>query len=321
MPDEQGVVRLFHILTLMQNRGVGKLTQQAIAEACATSIRTIARDMNRLRDAGIPFEFSREHGYVLSEGYQPIKLDLTLNETLALLASREAAAGMSGMPLPESAETAYAKVRNLLPEKFKKIMDTSPVDHVAGAFRDYSRAPWVVLGSACVNRKVVEIDHYSIHRNERTRRLVDPYRIVWLGAYCQLIAFCHIHRAVRHFSMDCIHSAKETGENFVPQPGFSLSAYLSGAMGPNIGEPVDIEVVFDKQAAPYVKRRKWPTGCTIAELGDGSVRLSGTVRGLKDIQRELLSWGMRARVIAPDELKAGLRKEARAMLEMYEKDE
>ncbi len=317
MPDEQGVTRLFHILMLMQNRGVGRLTQVAIAEACSTSIRTIARDLNRLRDAGIPFRSDKDQGYVLEDGYQPMELGLTLNEVLALLATREAAAGVAGMPFSKSAESAYEKVQNLLPRKFQELMESSPVDHITGAFRDYSAAPWSVLANACVNQISVEIDHYSIQRDERATRVVDPYRIVWLGAYCQLIAFCHKNQEVRHFSMDCIHGAKPLGQNFRPHPEFSLSSYLSGAFGPNVGDPVQIEVVFDKQSARYARRRSWPAGCTLTEMPNGEAKLCGMVRGLKDIQRELLSWGRRARVLEPQALRDSLLEEARAVLDLY----
>jgi predicted DNA-binding transcriptional regulator YafY len=43
----------------------------------------------------------------------------------------------------------------------------------------------------------------------------------------------------------------------------------------------------------------------------------GTVRGLKDIQRELLSWGRHVEVIAPPELRRSMAEEARAMAAVY----
>jgi predicted DNA-binding transcriptional regulator YafY len=136
--------------------------------------------------------------------------------------------------------------------------------------------------------------------------------------YCHMIAYCRLRKGLRNFSMDGILKATDTGERFAPIAGFSLKDHLKGASGPNIGEAVQIEIVFDKDTARYARRRNWEFQHELRDEPDGSLRMTGIVRGLKDIQRELLSWGRHVEVIEPLELRNSIAEEARAMAAVYE---
>ncbi len=51
--------------------------------------------------------------------------------------------------------------------------------------------------------------------------------------------------------------------------------------------------------------------------GDGAVTLTGTVAGLDEISREVLQWGRRVTVLAPDALRERVADEARAIAAKY----
>lgn len=317
-PSRPALARLFEIVTLMHFRGAGRLTQEAIAEMCGCSVRQVGRDLAALKTTRVPIDRNRKQGYFLEDGYTPFKPQFTLHEALALLICREAVAGSGQMPFSHSAHTAYEKVSRLLPESLQAMIEEPAVQHVEGGKRNYADAPWGCLTNACAHSKTVEITYYAISSDSWSTRSIDPYRIVWLGGYCHLIAYCHLRKDIRNFSMDGITKAAETGDAFLPMPGFSLREHLSGASGPNIGAPIGIVVQFDNETARYARRRLWAFEHTLKDLPGGGLEMAATVRGLKDISRELLSWGRHAEVIEPPELRSQMAAEARAMVELYE---
>ena len=99
---------------------------------------------------------------------------------------------------------------------------------------------------------------------------------------------------------------------------FSLADHLKGAAGPLLGNPTEIAVRFDSEIARWAKRRAWEFPHTLTEQPDGTLLLRGTVRGLDDIRKELLSWGRHVQVLEPAALSAALLAEARALVALYE---
>lgn len=311
------LARLFQIVSLMHMRGAYRLTQADLAAACRCSIRTVGRSLNALEQAGVPFATDHTFGYRLQAGYTPFKAEFTLLETLALLTCREQVTGTGNMPLEHSAASAFEKIASLLPDNLRAHVDQPVIGHVGGAKRNYAQAPWGTILTACTSHSTLEIEYYAISRDETTIRSVDPYQIVWLSGYCHLIAYCHMRHDVRNFSIDGIHRAERTGKSFQIPSDFSLAEHLKGATGPNLGEPVRISVQFSPDVARYARRRVWNFEHTVSTLPDGRLQLDGTVRGLKDIQRELLSWGSHVEVLEPAELRQLFANEARALTAIY----
>jgi predicted DNA-binding transcriptional regulator YafY len=278
----------------------------------------LQRYITAIRDGGIELICDPKRGFTIDKGQLPFEIHLTLQEALGLLMCRASTAGAGRQPFEHSTQSAFEKIAGVLPERVRDLIESDSIQHVGGSRRDYAGVPWGVLMKGCRERKVLEIDYYTISRDERSRRQVDPYCIVWFtGGFCHLIAYCHTRKSVLNFSLDLIERAVDTGVGFEPLPGFSLGAYLKNA-GPNAGEPTQIEVVFNTIVARYAKRRVWDFEHMLTPLPDGSLRMTATVRGLTDIKRELLAWGRHAKVIEPPELRHLMAEEARAMVVVYE---
>lgn len=310
------LARLFQIVTLMY--GGGRLTCRDFARACECSERQIGRDLTALRLAGVPFANDRQRGYYLEENWSPLRLSLTLQEVIALLLARQTIAGHSTMPFAHSAESAFDKIAALLPPSLREqLVEDDSVAYYGGGKRNYSGAPWGALLAAIRRRQVLEAEYYTIGSDTVSTRLIDPYHIVWLGGYCHLIGYCHTRRKVLNFSLDGLRSTRPTGETFSIPRTFSLAEHLQGAAGPLLGDPTEIEVRFDAAIARWAKRRLWDFPHTLREQADGSLLLCGTVRGLNDIRKELLTWGRHAYVLKPAALRDALREEALAIAALY----
>lgn len=315
--DRSGaLVRLFKIVTLLC--GGGRLNQRDFAEACQCSERQIRRDLNCLREVEVPFSYDHEQGYVLDPSWSPLRLTLNLPEALALLLARQAIVGRAEMPFAHSAQSAFTKIAALLPPSMRDQVEAEQaVTYVGGGKRSYAAAPWGQILAAQHQRATLEMRYYTIGRDETTTRLVDPYFIVWLHEYCHLIAYCHTRRKVLNFALDGIREVKRTGSEFAIPKDFCLADYLRGAAGPVLGKPVEVAVRFDAELARWARRRAWEFPHNLTDQPDGAVVLRGTVRGMDDIRKELLTWGRHACALEPEALRESLLTEARAIAELY----
>src|SRR5207249_3938659 len=106
---------------------------------------------------------------------------------------------------------------------------------------------------------------------------------------CHLVAYCHKYHTVRNFALDGFRKVRTTGELFEIPNTFSLKTYLRGAAGPILGELTEIVVRFDPKYARWAERRVWEFPHTLSKELDGAIILRGTVRGLDDIRKELLT--------------------------------
>ena len=309
------LTRLFQILTLMY--GGGRLTQHDFAVACDCSDRQIGRDLATLREIGIPFDCDRKRGYFLEDHWSPLRLTLTMPEVMALLLARQSIVGRAEMPYAHSAQIAFDKIAALLPANLRAQLEQEAVAYYSTGKRNYSAAPWGQLLDAIHRRDRLQMDYYTISRDATSTRTIDPYHIVWLHGFCHLIAYCHTRVQVINFSLDNILGIKRTGETFTVPVSFSLAEHLKGAAGPLLGDPTEIKIRFDSETARWAKRRTWEFPHTLTEQPDGSLLLHGTVRGLNDIRKELLSWGRHVQVLEPKPLCEALLAEAHALVSLY----
>lgn len=311
------LARLFQMVTLMY--GGGRLTQGDLAEACGCSDRQIRRYLDMLDLAGVPWARDYTRGYYLEDNWSPLRLSLQLPEVMALLLARQSLVGRAEMPFAHSAQTAFDKIAGLLPPNLREqFEEEQSVAYYSGGKRDYAAAPWSQILDAMHRRETLEMDYYTISRDAVSTRQVDPYHIVWLQNFCHLIGYCHTRTQVLNFALDGILAVRRTSALFDLPKAFSLADYLKGAAGPILGDQTDIRVRFSADTARYARRRNWEFPHALAEEPDGALLLSGTVRGLDDIRKELLTWGRHVEALEPPELRESLLKEARALVALYE---
>lgn len=318
---ERGVALTRLIQIIVAVTGASRLRQQDLAAACGCSERTIRRDIETLKEAGVPIVCDRVKGCYLTDDWTLLKLSLTVQEVFALLLAREAVVGRPDLPFTHSTETAFEKIAGLLPASLRQQLTGNPVAYQGTGQRDYSNAPWGQLLSAIQRRERLEMYYYTIGRDVYSTRKIDPYHIVWLGTTCQLIAYCYNNNKVINFALDGIQVLQPTGEIFTVPTTFSLAKHLEGAAGPMIGAPVEIWIRFDAEIARWAKRRVWQFPHTLEPQPNGDLDLRGTVRGLDDIRKEILTWGRHARVLSPQPLRDQLLTHARALVTFYEPPE
>ncbi len=314
------ISRLLRILGLLQSGRRYGLAD--LASECACSTKTIQRDLSYWGDIDVHIDYDPARKTYTVCGDLPFKiLDLHLFEATSLALAQAAVASAQGLSLQRSIDSAFRKIRDLVPRDVAESLEgcRASLMNADGAKRDYSRAPLLKIVDAARRRLTLTVD-YESRSSGRRRRNIEPYRIAFVDGFWIVIARDPERGEVRNFALDRIHSA----DSAIPEKPFRIPAdwdiaeYMAGSVGVLRGERTEIALSFDGESAPWVSGRRWRFPHSLGEpAADGSVILTGTVAGLDEITREVLSWGRHITVLAPDALRERVASEAKAIAAKY----
>ncbi|MFK0292579.1 helix-turn-helix transcriptional regulator [Streptomyces sp. NPDC090442] len=226
--------RMLRLLSLLQTRR--EWSGADLAERLSVTVRTVRRDIDRLRALGYPVDSARGHagGYRLASGSDLPPLLLDDEEAVAIaVALRTAAGGLTG--IEETALRALAKLEQVLPRRLRGQV-TALQASVAGIAWE-SRGPradpglLATLAVACRDHEVVTFDYRARHGGAARRR-VEPCHLVASGALWYLLAHDLDKDDWRLFRLDRIADAAPTGRRVPPRPvpGDDPAAYVASRL-------------------------------------------------------------------------------------------
>lgn len=171
---------MFELLELLESTGVRTVGE--LADRLRVDERTVRRNVERLRELGVPVESVRgpHGGYRMGRGYRMPPLMLTEDETVAVLAGLTAARAASGVPSQASAtETALAKIRRSVPARLAKrvraLLETAVVSP-PDVTDPVDPAVLLTVADAIRGRRPVTVTHLS--RDVVGRHTVQPHDLV-----------------------------------------------------------------------------------------------------------------------------------------------
>ena len=135
-------------------------------------------------------------------------LRLTPEEGLALVAAGAALLAVSG------ADPQGPLARGL--HKIADVLGLDPEGAIEVRLGTVSDSVLASLRSAVDAHQQVEIDYYVYGRDERTRRVVDPYAVFNADGEWYLVGYCHLAEAERRFRIDRIRGLVPLDRSFDP---------------------------------------------------------------------------------------------------------
>ncbi|QXE37043.1 WYL domain-containing protein [Streptomyces sp. GMY02] len=233
--------RLLSLLSLLQARRdwPGAL----LAERLEVSPRTVRRDVDRLRELGYPVVAAKgpDGGYRLDAGTElpPLLFD---DEQAVALAVALQIATTSGAGIEEAAARALATVRQVMPARLRRRIDTFQVTAVERpAARPAPRVDsgvLMALGAAVHAREVLRFDYTPAsppgagddEPAVAPPRRVEPHHLVTWGGRWYLVAWDLDREDWRTFRADRIAPRIPTGPRFTPRelPGGDVAAFVAG---------------------------------------------------------------------------------------------
>jgi predicted DNA-binding transcriptional regulator YafY len=210
--------RLLRMLSLLQQRR--DWTSSELAERLGVTTRTIRNDVARLRELGYPLEGRPgvAGGYRPgSEGALPPLL-LDDDEAVAVAVGLRTAASGSVAGIEETSLRAMAKLHQVLPSRLRHRVAALESSTVPMPFRGVRVDPDVlaVVSLACRDHERLRFD-YRAHAGEKTRRHVEPYRLVHDRRRWYLFAWDVDKADWRIFRVDRVTPKTPTGPRFAPR--------------------------------------------------------------------------------------------------------
>lgn len=215
MPTTQ---RVLGLLDLLQRRSVW--TGEELADELGVTVRSIRRDVERLRDLGYPVESERGAGggYRLGSGRRLPPLLLDDREAVAVAIALRLAAGGAVAGVGESALRALTKLDQVMPGRLReRVADvTESTIAVPGPDAEVHPDLLLELGHAVRGTEQIRLD-YTDRLGRDTERRVEPYRIVVLGRRWYLLAFDLDKQDWRTFRLDRIRQVHRSRWRFTPR--------------------------------------------------------------------------------------------------------
>jgi predicted DNA-binding transcriptional regulator YafY len=225
--------RLLKLLSLLQLRGTW--TGPELAERLDVGVRTLRRDVDRLRRLGYPVHAAPgvAGGYRLGTGAELPPLLLDDEEAVAVAVALRTAAGGTVSGIEETAIRALTKLEQLLPSRLRRRVNAVQTYTVAMSGSGDSVAPDVLalIAAACRDHELLRF-RYRSHHGAESRRTVEPHRLVHLGRRWYLVAWDIDREAWRTLRVDRMAEGIRTDRRFTPRkpPARDIGAYVAEAV-------------------------------------------------------------------------------------------
>jgi predicted DNA-binding transcriptional regulator YafY len=282
-----------------------------LADRLGVSVRTLRRDVDRLRELGYPVEAQRgvDGGYQLAAGAAMPPLVLDDEEAVALAVGLQAAAQSGVAGVAEASVRALAKVVPVMPPRLRRRVEALRTATVPATWGDGGPAvdPGVLtaVAQACRDAERLEFGH-TAPGGARTARLVEPFRLVPLGRRWYLVAYDLHRHDWRSFRLDRVDAPCPTGVRFRPRelPADDAATFVRSRLR-NLPTSYEVELLVEAPAdAVRTRIGRW---VRVEDAGEGRCRVRMHTDSLDWAALTVGTTEAECTVVSPPELREHLR--------------
>ena len=321
-----GPVHARRLVTLLLLLQLGRSwTAAELARRLNTSPRTIHRDVEALREAGVAVVAARGPGggFRLPEGYRN-RLPLTEHEVAALLVGAPGAASALGLDalLLDARLKLIGSLSADLRERAGRAAQLIHLDEPPW-FQTSDEPPFLrQVATAAAERRSLVLD-YRAGRGVAVSRHIDPLGLVLKAGVWYLAG--RSDDEIRVYRVSRIAALEDTGETFVPPPRFDLAAFWARARDEfELTRPrVEVSVRLDRAELPALRRAvDWTVRPAVGDgeaiEGDGArVELMLAFERLDYAYADLVKLAGAVEVVAPAELRERLAAAGHSLVARY----
>ncbi|MFI6995876.1 helix-turn-helix transcriptional regulator [Nocardia sp. NPDC050175] len=227
--------RLLQLLSLLQTRR--EWTGPELADRLGVTVRTVRRDIERLRELEYPVHASLGSvgGYRLEAGTDLPPLLLNDEEAVAITLGLRSAAQGSVAGIEESAARALVKLQQVLPSRLRGRVDA--IDSATVSLGGPAAGPrvdpetLVVLAAAARDGERIRF-RYRDKTDAESKRVAEPHSLVSAGRRWYLVAWDIDRADWRTFRLDRIDAPFPTGVRCAPRelPGDDAAAFVTSQL-------------------------------------------------------------------------------------------
>ena len=300
--------RLIGILSILLQKE--KCTAPELAEKFEVSRRTINRDIDTLCKAGIPVSTLQGAGggIRIMEGYRMDRTLLTSRDMQMILAGLRSLDSVSGSSYyAQLMEKLQAGASDFVSGRDSMLIDLS-------SWYKESLAPKISLIQDAIEERRQIAFHYFAPGGESVR-MAEPYYLIFKWSSWYVWGWCRKREDFRMFKLNRMEELKKTEEKFVPKqvpmPDLSNERIFPAN--------IRVKVLFEPDAKWRLVEEFGPH--CFKEQEDGRLLFEMDYTDESSLMGWLLTFGEKARVLEPAEVREKLLKTAESIAAIYRKED
>ena len=230
--------RTLRLLSLLQSHRFWPGDE--LADRMGVSIRTLRRDVDRLRELGYPVQARRgvDGGYQLAAGAVLPPLVMDQDEAVALVTSLLQSTRDPDDETAQAGVRALAKIVQVLPDRLRRKVDAvrsaTSASGWPGAGEPVDAQALTTVAQACRDGERIAFG-YTAADGAVTERLAEPLRLVSVVRRWYLVAYDLDRGDWRTFRMDRTVTVRATGARFAPRrlPATDAAAFVRAGLQRN----------------------------------------------------------------------------------------
>ena len=314
--------RILKMVTVLQSeRPVGP---DELAHKMGVNKRSIYRDLNMLKNVGIPYRYDdKTGGYCVEETAFLPPPALKLSEALALLLAAEHITGPAGLPLMKPAQDAAIKIESSLPIHIQRqcdsILDNTSIRLPARARHEGLEEIFALLQKAIRKHQKVQLKYRSLFEKKLITLTLSPYHLHYNQRAWYIIGHSSQHNETRIFKLSRIEKLKPLPLRYLRDKKFNIEDYLGDAWSiiPE-GKICHVKLQFSPKVAANVAEVNWHRTQKLTWHANGKLTFDVDVDGLGEITWWIMAYGDQVKVLAPKSLARKIAQTAQRIAKQYQ---
>ena len=177
------------------------------------------------------------------------------------------------------------------------------------------------LYQAIIKKCTVTLCYQSFKAREANTFHFHPYYLKEYRNRWFVIGIKKKGAPILTLALDRILSIDGCDVKYIPRQDFNLSSYLNDVIGVTVNQNGSAEQVLfiaDKETAPYILTKPLHHTQEVVETREDGVLFSVKVQLNFELEREILGFGNRVKVVAPERLKRRIKETLEHALDLYQ---
>jgi len=301
--------RLLEITTILLNKKT--VTAAELAERFEVSTRTIYRDIDVLSGSGVPVYCSQGSGGGISilEGYTVSRAVLSDSERDSVLLALQT---LEATRYPEI-NAVLEKLGGIFQNAKNTDSDWISVDFSPWGSNPNTKNKFSDIRAAILKSRVIEVDYINA-LNEKSRRKIEPLRLIFKSQAWYLWGYCLAKWDYRLFRISRIKSVRVTDEVFKREKEHVIK---NGEKASDSKEETMINLSMKFTGDALYRLCDDFDDELIVDNGDGTYSIEMNFPDSEWIYNYILSFGGSVKVLSPESVVKIIKERAEGVLEIY----
>ncbi|MEX0593526.1 MAG: WYL domain-containing protein [Balneolaceae bacterium] len=294
--------RRMKLILLLQD-GRRKWTAGELADRFQVSKRTIFRDMRTLSELNVPVTLEEGGGYGIMPGYKIPPIMFTERELGTVMIGLQFVLSQVDQSLVEEAHGVALKVKEVLPDRLKRWMDSLEEHTVVDPYQRFGTikrkgGDWYRVGAAISERAQIEFDYPESGGGDLERRTLNPYLLVYFQDHWNVIGYSHERNGIRNFILHKTSRLSILDKNFDPPDEIDVEGLIFRFDGTEKEVICQVSQTYLNRLELHLPTKLFKKERVSAKLFKVGFRFDN----LPYINEWLLQFGDGIRILAPKEL-------------------